>query len=371
MRDGMRRLGGRPSAARGANVAAAILLAGACEVADPILGGTTERDEDRGTEIAGSRDVGFESALFWSADGQSIYFESGSGNVSLREADPRTGSVRTLDGPRADYVDPVTAPGGGTIYFSIDRLDGRRDTYVRTETGAPVLLTDRAPGTDVLEQADGRLVMPSPDGDNVAFIVYPDSLFLFDIVTGSRRFIATHCIRVVAYSPDRASIMCRRDAEGDAGFSAVMLDSGETSDLLIMPREVARIQVVHWDEDAIRTIYRTNSRFRIQNVDRDSTRTLWNPGPGSGLRVIDFFNYSWSANGERFAFWTHECLRLSRVGNCEFGQSLLHVVDLHTNDGRTVAVAKGTRGGEQLALSPDGTEVVYVFDQKVWLQVVN
>jgi hypothetical protein len=34
-------------------------------------------------------------------------------------------------------------------------------------------------------------------------------------------------------------------------------------------------------------------------------------------------------------------------------------------------VAKGTRGGEQLALSPDGTEVVYVFDQKVWLQVVN
>lgn len=368
----MNRSARRPSAARGAIAGASILLfLGGCEVRDPVFSGTTERDENRGTEIAGSQDVGVSSALFWSGDGRTIYFESGSGTVSLHEADIETGAVRALDGPRDDYVDPVTSPGGGALYFSTDRGNGRRNTYASDGAGTPILLTDRAPGTNVLEQADGRLVLPSPDGDNVAFIVYPDSLYLFDIATAASRFIATGCIRIVAYSPDRLRVMCRRDAEGDAGFGAVILADGSSAQLLIMPREVARLQVIHWDDDAIRTIYRTNTRFRFQNVDRDSTRTLWFPGPGSGLRVIDFFNYSWSQNGERFAFWTHECLQVNRVGNCEFGQSLLYVVDMHTNQGRTVAVAKGTRGGEQLALSPDGTQVVYVFDRRIWLQVVD
>jgi hypothetical protein len=368
----MKQAGERRSAAiRGLLGATVVALSGACDVADPIIGGTTERDEDRGTEVVGSSGVTFESALFWSADGKSIFFESGTGNVSLREADPRNGTVRVLDGPRPDYVDPVTNPVDGSIYFSTNRPDGRRNTYIRSSSGALTLLTDRAPGTDVFEQADGRLVLPSPDGDRVAYVVYPDSLYLLDVGSGTRSFLSTKCIRAIAYSPDRARIMCRRDAEGDASFGSVTIATGETRDLLLMPREVARIQVIHWDDDAIRTIYRTHSRFRLQNVDQDSTRTLWNPGPGSGLRVIDFYNYSWSANGERFAFWTHECLRFSRVGNCEFGQSLLHVIDLQANLGRTVAVAKGTRGGEQLALSPDGTEVVYVFDQKVWIQAVN
>lgn len=372
MRNDMNSSGRRRPAAQGALAGASILLVLAgCEVRDPIVSGTTERDENRGTEIAGSQDVGINSALFWSGDGRTIYFESGSGTVSLREADIETGAVRALDGPRADYVDPVTSPDGGAFYFSTDGGNGRRNTYARAGSGVPTLLTDRAPGTNVLEQADGRLVLPSPQGDNVSFIVYPDSLYLFDTAAATSRFISTDCIRIVAYSPDRSRVMCRRDAEGDAGFSAVTLADGNSVQLLIMPREVARLQVVHWDDDAIRTIYRTNTRFRFQNVDRDSTRTLWNPGPGSGLRVIDFYNYSWSQNGERFAFWTHECLRVNRVGNCEFGQSLLHVVDMHTNQGRTVAVAKGTRGGEQLALSPDGTQVVYVFDRKIWLQVVD
>jgi hypothetical protein len=49
----------------------------------------------------------------------------------------------------------------------------------------------------------------------------------------------------------------------------------------------------------------------------------------------------------------------------------MYVVDLTTNTGRTVVVAKGARGGEQLALSPDGTVVAYVFDQRVWIQVVD
>jgi hypothetical protein len=351
---------------------ATVLLLAACDVAEPVIGTSDERDEDRGTEVAGSQTVGLRSSLFWSADGQSIFFEAGTSTVSLREVNPGSGVVRTLDGPRSDYVDAVPAPSGGSVYFSTDRPDGRRNTWLRPDSdGPPVLLTDRAPGTNVPEQADGRLVLPSPDGDFVAYIVFPDSLFLFDVTTGSRRFVATHCIRAIAYSPDRTRLMCRRDAEGEDGFGTVLLEDGEETDLVLMPREIARIQIIRWDDDAIRTIYRTNNRFRVQNVDRDSTRTLWLPGPGSGLRVVDFYNYTWSTNGARFAFWTHECLRVDRVGNCEFGQSLMYVVDLTTNTGRTVVVAKGARGGEQLALSPDGTVVAYVFDQRVWIQVVD
>ncbi|MGH7500837.1 MAG: hypothetical protein ACREL7_03685 [Longimicrobiales bacterium] len=362
----------RPSTRAGARLTAAVLLATACDVRDPVIGSSFEQEEDRGTEVPGSQMVGARSSLFWSADGGSVFFEAGTGTVALRAVDALTGQVLTLDGPQADYVDPVVTHADGPIYFSTDRQDGRRDTWLRAGGGAaPVQLTDRAPGTSVLEQADGRLVLPSPDGATTAFIVSPDSLFVHDVTTGASRFIATQCIRVIVYSPDRARVMCRRDAEGDAGFGTVRLADGEVADILLMPRELARIQVIHWDDDAIRTVYRTNSRFRIQNVDRDSTGTLWLPGIRSARSVVDFFNYSWSANGARFAFWTHECLQVNRVGTCTFGQSLLHVVELATNQGRTAVVAKGERGGEQIALSPDGTRVAYVFDQRVWIQVVN
>jgi hypothetical protein len=165
--------------------------------------------------------------------------------------------------------------------------------------------------------------------------------------------------------------MCRRDAGGDAGYGTVALETGEAGELTLLPLEFAMLQIIRWDDDAIRTLYRANSRFRIRNIDAGTTLTLWQPGQGVGLRVVDFYNFSWSGDGTRFAFWSHECLRLNRVGNCEYGQSLMHVVDLAENQGRTVVVAKGTRGGEQVALSRDGTRVAYVFNERVWIQVVD
>jgi hypothetical protein len=348
---------------------AAALLA-ACDVGDPISGPSVERPENLGVELAGSTGVTVASSLFWSPDGTEIYFEAGR-PAWLRATVVATGATRVVDGPRDDYIDASAAAGGAAVIFSANRANGRRTTYwLAAATGQITVLTNRAPGTDVANPSDGALVLGSPAGERAAYIVYPDSLFLFDAQTGDHRFVMFGCIRAIAFSPDGSRLLCRRDAEGDAGYGVVTLANGGVGDIVLVPAEVALLKLVRWDEDAIRTLYRTTTRFRVRTVEAGNATTIWWPGPGAGFRVLDFINYSWSLDGGRFAFWTHECLRLDRVGNCGYGQSLLHVVDMKSNTGQTVVVAKGTRGGEQVALSPDGRRVAYVFNARIFVQVM-
>ena len=89
-----------------------------------------------------------------------------------------------------------------------------------------------------------------------------------------------------------------------------------------------------------------------------------------GVRETDFGNWSWSADGSRFVFWIHECLKLDRLGGCDFGQSVLYAVDIGRNTGEPVVVVKGTRGADRVAISPDGSRVAFVFVDRLHLQVL-
>jgi hypothetical protein len=123
-------------------------------------------------------------------------------------------------------------------------------------------------------------------------------------------------------------------------------------------------------EDSIRSLYRTAARFRVRNVATGEAFSLWTPILFGGVRETDFINWSWSADGRRFVFWIHECLKLNRLAGCELGQSVLYGVDIDGNTGGPVAVVKGIRGGEQVALAPDGTRVAFVFEGRLHLQVL-
>ncbi len=341
----------------------------ACDVDDPTLVGPEELPENLGTEIAGSLGVTDRSFLHWSPDGSTVWFEVGS-PASLHRVDIATGEVTLVDGPRGDYIDLAFAPDGEGIFFSADLVNGARTTYFLRSGSGPAVLTDRAPGTLVTTPADGVVVLPAPTGTTVAYIVRPDSLFLYDTETREHRYLANDCVRAVVFSPDLESILCR-GGTGSGPFQRIRIEDGSVEAIDLLPREASILKVIRWEDDAILTLYQTATRFRVRDVVDGTTTTIWAPGFSRSFRVMDFIYYAWSRDGSRFAFWLHECLRINRVGECSYGQSLLHAVDMAENTGGQVVVAKGTRGGEQVAISPDRTLIAYVFDGRIWLQTIQ
>ncbi len=357
-----------PRVARRATRLSAALLLAACTIDDPTIFGTDERPEDLGTAIAGSDGVTDLSFLRWAPDGVTLYFEAGS-PASLRATNVETGQTITVDGPRGDYIDLAFAPDGRTLYFAADLVNGQRTTYVLRSGASAEVLTDRAPGTLVTTPADGYVVLPGPSGEQVAYIVRPDSLYVYETTTATHRFIVADCTRAIAFSPDGGMLLCR-GGTASGPYNRVALATAEASPIDLFPREASILKVIRWEDEAILTLYQTATRFRVRDVSGGATTTIWAPNFGQSYRVMDFINYAWSRDGSRFAFWLHECLRIDRVGACAFGQSVLHSVDMARNTGVEVAVAKGTRGAEQVAISVDRKLVAFVFDRRVWLHAI-
>jgi len=350
--------------------AALLLVAGAagCDVGDPITS-TQELPENPGVIVAGAAAVSSSGGLVWSRDGRVLTFETDAG--TLVAVDVTAGLVSTRDGPRDRHEEMSPAAAGGAIHFLADRANGYRSAYRLPEGAGAIRLTDRAPGTQPIIPGDGTLVLGGPEDRQVAFIVEPDSLFVFGVATGDRRFVAPGCTRIVVFSPDGGSVLCKRPAQGS--FGLFDLDDGSTATVTLQPGE-RESQLLHtrWTQgDSLRSLYRTVTRFRIRNVTTGDAFSIWIPFFFEGVRETDFRNWSWSADGAHFVFWVHECLKLDQLGGCSRGQSVLYAVDFDGNTGRPVVVVKGERGAEQVALSPDGKRVAFVFEGRLHLQTIS
>jgi hypothetical protein len=336
----------------------------ACDVTEPRIS-HLELDEQAGIEVAGARDVPFRATLAWDAASGDIYYESEDG--SLRAASVAQAGTRIID-PSRDHVE--ISAGKEAVYFVTDRA-GERSAIYRAVGSRTILLSDRAPATSPLSAVDGMLVLAGP-GEIAAYIVAPDTLYAFDAVAGTRQVIAAGCVRVVAFAPDGERLICRVDGPRDGGYALVDLARRTLTRIDAAPSEPgSNPRLIRWHTDAVRLLFTSNGRFRVREIESGEAQALWLPPPAAGPRSIDHLNYAWSADGERFAFWAHECLRLNIGGSCTFGQSILHVVELTTNTGSTAVVVKGERGGEQLVFAPDGRAIAYVFDGRIWVQTLN
>jgi hypothetical protein len=342
---------------------AGICVLAACSVSDP-TNPNLELPDNAGTLIPGTADIPSTAPLFFSPDGSEVYYEATDGSV--RAASITQGALRTVDPPRT-RGELSAARAGKAVYFIAERSSERASAF-RAAAGGITALTDHAPGTTVLGQADGLLVLGGPGDAGAAYIVAPDSLHLYDVASGARRFLVAGCLRVVAFAPDGTRVLCRTAGPRDAGY-AVASTAGGLTPLDLLDGE-GIIRVVRWDADAVRVLFTQNNRFRIHNVESDATVILWAPGFAGGPRVYDFLHYTWSADGSRFAYWVHECLRLDRVGECSFGQSVLYVIDLSSNTGRSTVVVKGERGADQVALAPDGHGLVYAFGGRLYYKPI-
>jgi hypothetical protein len=345
--------------------AAGVLMLSACSVTEPVAGSGSELPERLGTALAGTDGFAIGSAMLWSGDGTELYFEAADG--SMRAVSVTQGVTRTIDAPRT-RADASAPSGGNAVYFVADREPGHARAY-RAAGGQLHLLTDRAPATTALGGADGALVLGGPDDRLAAFIVAPDSLFVHDVGSGQSHYVRTGCVRVVAFAPQGDVLLCRLDGPRDQGYALVNLASSQATPVAALVGENGTMRLVRWDEDALRVLFTVNNRFRMRNVDGATSIQLWSPSTAAYLmRSLDFLHYAWSADGTRFAFWTHECLEINRVGQCTQGQSVLYIIELKNNTGTMAAVVKGSRGGEQISLAPNGRAVAYAFNGRIYYQ---
>jgi hypothetical protein len=344
-------------------LAAASFIA-ACDVRSP-TNPNVELEEQPGTPVIGAESIPSGATLLWSPDGDELYFEAADGSV--RAVTIGIPGSRTLDSPR-ERGELTTAHSGGAVYFVANRTS-QGATVFRVEGGAAEVLTDRAPPTSVLGQADGRLVLGGPEDRIAAYIVAPDSLFIADLATEARTFIVDGCERVVAFAPDSDRLICRTEGPRASGYAEV--DIAQRS---LMPRQLlagnTTIRIVRWDEQGLRVLFTAANRFQVFDVVSGSASPLWVPPTGSGPRVLDFLHYAWSGDGSRIAYWVHECLILDRVGQCEFGQSILYLVELATNTGKVAAVVHGERGAEQIVLDRSGRAAAWVFDGRLYHRII-
>jgi hypothetical protein len=345
--------------------ASAVVLSAACDVRNP-TNPNDELDELPGTLIAGTEAIPFDASLLWSPDGSEIYYEAADGSV--RAVAIGSASARTLDGPR-ERDELTTARAGGAVYF-VGAPGTDQATVFRAAGGMVEALSDRVPPTSVLGQADGRLVLGGPGDLSVAYIVAPDSLYLADLATGVHSFVLAGCHRVVAFAPAGDRLLCRTSGPRATGYAEVDIATGT-----LMSRPLiggnATIRIVRWGPEGVRVLFTQNNRFQLLDVESGAVTPLFAPPPSSGPRALDFLNYSWSGDGSRLAYWVHECLRLSRVGECEFGQSILYVVDLAANTGVIAAVVQGERGAEQVALDASGRTAAWVFGGRLYWRNVQ
>ena len=339
----------------------------ACSTEGPTATGIEELPANLGTELASSVDAQIVGEIAWSADGGEIYFQTD-------EAPPRLaavtlgGATRFLDGPRDGYYDLVASSDGAFLYFAADLLGGFRSVYQLPLAGGPVtVLTTRGTTTIAAAPADGRLALPSADGERVAFAARPDSVLVYTVATGARVVAGAGCERIVDWSPDEKTVLCQTGRAGTGVFRTINIATGTETIVDIVPIAQGTMQLVDWQAIGVRASYINFAGLYIWNPQTQSGTPILAHGGNPGT-TIDGRNADWSRDGTRVAYWVHQCLVQRGVGTCERGQSLLYVTDLVQNRTGRVAVAKGEQGGQFLALSPDGSRVAYLFNGRIYWQ---
>lgn len=337
----------------------------ACSTEGPAETGINELPENLGTEL--TDDAYVLSEITWSADGTEIYYQTNETPGQLA-AVSLSGQTRILDGPRDTYFDISASSDGTSLYFAADLQSGLRSVYrLPLNGGSAETLTSRGTAVIAAAPADGRLALPSPDGKRAAFTSRPDSVLMYTVATGAREHVGNGCERVVDWSPDQSTLLCQTGSAGAGVFKTIDVATGANEIVDIVPVQQGTMLIVDWQASGIIAGYiNFGGLFIWDPQTRSGSPLLAVTGvPGT---TIDPRNGAWTQDGSRIVFWVHQCLVQRGGGTCVKGQSLLYVGDLATMKTELLAVAKGDQGATFLALSPDGTKVAYLFNDRIYWQ---
>jgi hypothetical protein len=304
------------------------------------------------TWIPGTRLVAFRAAATDSTTCAVRTLDVDSGRVATLDADcaslnfssagPLRGLAASYDGSLVAWQIGVT--GSGPLGAAVRAAAG----------GAPAAEYHRA----------SRLwpaVAVSRDGHSVAFAwSLNDTLVVHDVVTGADARVAA--ARPIAFSPTGLELAylvglgsVRRRTIGDSTERAVSL--------ALIPGDA--LGPMYWDVTGLwAMVDRLDRGVRLRNTDTGAEVLAV---PFDFGRLLRF--PAWSPDGRRFAFWSEYCEQAPLFAPCTVESTSLIVVDRDTG-ARTVA-ARATEPGGPIALSPDGTEVVYAVGGRYYRAAVG
>ena len=298
--------------------------------------------------------------LRWDSDDEIVYAGLDGASAAVARAELRairvgSGAVRVVAAaPNRDasYSGFATTRDGRHTFFLLGGA-----LYYAVADSAPLLVANGIPYSNW----GGISLLEGTASGNIVFSTAPDSAWIFDAATRTKRLLATGCEAVVTGSPDGRQVLCigstsRATSIIDVGSGAVSAGSTiagpEVDDTPLHwgPRGVERIRSSPYAADIINlatgaalTIIPSAERQPIDVTNRDR------PDPSS---------FAWSKDGKRIGYRRDLCYSPG-LSICERSQSQVYVFDVETKETRLAAVINGVLV-DNITFSPDGARIAYL-----------
>ena len=296
--------------------------------------------------------------IVWSADGSEIYYAAL--EIKAAKADGSgTRVVQTATGNDESFGALASPADGSAVYYTVD---GK--TPATSYTISEALTGEALPGTV------GALLMAASRDDRRLAYGW-NSLSVYDIPAGGSTPLGSapnaSAWSALAFSPD-----------GNQLFAASFTGTAMTFDLAANQVVSTPVQAMYggmsanWNEAGARLFFSDGHvpvpTYQIQNVTTGTITPVTPP-----MKTTATSNCSgWSPDGATVAFWSTSCTDGATV--CVPGgdnyRTDLYLADASSGATTWVAGLGDSAPDGDIAFSPDGSQIAYVWDNSLYVSAV-
>lgn len=287
-------------------------------------------------------------------------------------ADGRTAVSRSMTGGgrRLLYSVPMpaeivglelSADGSEWVTASSSGQPGEPVTTLRRHSGASTeVITDRG-GNSLGPGPRGRVIMAGTNG-NLAYIVFPDSLFLRRKATGASQLLGVGCSAVAALSPAGDGAICYR-ADPFAPPLRFTTDSPAATPISAS-EQYARVLEVVWNAQGIFLLSVYAGPYVFERLGESQSPFATPPTQHNESCCSGFV--SLATDGRSFAYANGYCARMVLIALCEAHQAIIYRADAVTRKVDRVAVHSGP-SGTPVSISGATRRIAYVVDGQLYI----
>lgn len=300
--------------------------------------------------------------LRWDSDDEIVYESRDGASAAVARAELRTirvgsGAVRVVDAApnrEASYCRFATTRDGRHTFFLLGGA-----LYYAVADSARLLVANVIQGGSW----GGISLLEGTESGKIVFSTAPDSAWIFDAPTRTKRLLATGCKEVVTGSPDGRQVLCI--GLTSRATNRIDVGSGATSAGSAFAGPEVDYTQLHWGPRGVESI--RIGAFYATDIINLATGAALTIIPSTEGQPIDFTNrdrldpssFAWSKDGQRIGYRREICYSPALFSGCERSQSQLYVFDVETKETRLAAVINGRLVGS-ITFSPDGTRLAYV-----------